>query len=201
PGGQFGPGGTYGASQAGMVVRYRLAPGSAHRPMLYLRGSGPLAAPRGAELAAGLALRPLARVPVAAAAELRAVQGSSGHVVLRPAAMLVSEFPPLVAPLGLRAEIYAAAGYVGGRDATPFVDAQLRADRPIAGVGQAELRAGGGIWGGAQRGAARLDLGPSATLALPLGAGGGRLSADWRFRVMGDATPASGPALTLSAGF
>ena len=40
-----------------------------------------------------------------------------------------------------------------------------------------------------------------ATLAVPLGSGGGRLTADWRFRVAGNAAPASGPALTLSAGF
>jgi len=194
-------GGTYGGGQAGAVVRYHLAPASARRPALYLRASSPLRIPHGAELAAGLALRPLARVPVVAAAELRAVQTSSGRAVLRPAAMLVSEFPPLAAPLGLRAEVYGATGYVGGRDATAFVDGQVRADRRVMRLGPADLRAGGGLWGGAQRGAARLDLGPSATLAVPLGAGGARVSADWRFRVIGDAAPASGPAVTLSAGF
>lgn len=194
-------GGTYGASQAGAVLRYQLVPGSARHPALYLRASSPVTAPHGAELAIGLALRPLPRVPVVAGAELRVVQSRLGRAALRPAAMLVSEFPPMSAPLGLRAEVYAAAGYVGGRDATAFVDGQVRADRRIMRLGAAELRAGGGLWGGAQRGAARLDIGPSATLFLPLGSGSGRLSADWRLRVSGDAAPPSGPALTLSASF
>jgi hypothetical protein len=44
-------------------------------------------------------------------------------------------------------------------------------------------------------------VGPTATLDLPLAGGSGRLSADWRFRLAGTATPGSGPALTLSAGF
>jgi len=61
---------------------------------------------------------------------------------------------------------------------------------------------GGGVWGGAQKGAARLDIGPSATMTIGLGeSAAARLGLDWRFRVAGDAAPASGPALTLSAGF
>ena len=133
-------------------------------------------------------------------AELRATR-LGGREVLRPAAALVSEFPPLNLPLGTRAEIYAQGGYVGGKGATPFVDGQLRLDRTLARAGRFELRAGGGVWGGAQRGAARLDVGPSVTLGLPLGSGGARVAADWRFRVAGDAAPKSGPAITLSAGF
>jgi hypothetical protein len=64
------------------------------------------------------------------------------------------------------------------------------------------VRAGAGAWGGAQKGASRLDLGPAATMGLGLGASASaRLALDWRFRVTGDAAPSSGPALTLSAGF
>ncbi|MBS1239358.1 MAG: hypothetical protein H6R45_64, partial [Proteobacteria bacterium] len=59
----------------------------------------------------------------------------------------------------------------------------------------------GGAWGGAQKGAARLDIGPSASLQLKLGEANSRVSMDWRFRVAGEARPASGPALTISAGF
>lgn len=56
--------------------------------------------------------------------------------------------------------------------------------------------------GGAQKGAARLDVGPAASAAVGLGeSGGARLAVDWRFRVAGSAAPKSGPALTLSAGF
>ncbi|HVR90826.1 MAG TPA: hypothetical protein VHG29_07020 [Novosphingobium sp.] len=191
---------SYGASQAGAVIRYRLAPGSEHRPTFYLRASTALRSPRDEEVAAGFAVRPLARIPVVATAELRATRFTGGET-LRPALALVSEFPPLRLPLGARAEAYGQAGYVGGKGATAFVDGQLRVDRPLLKMGRAELRAGGGAWGGAQHGASRVDVGPSATLGLPLGGGGARVALDWRFRVASDAAPASGPAVTLSAGF
>lgn len=194
------PSGAYGASQAGAVLRYRLVPESGHRPMLYLRASSALQRPRGEEAALGLALRPLPKVPLALMGEARITRTASGNV-LRPAAALVSELPPQQLPLGVRGEAYVQAGWVGGKDHTAFVDGQARAEKSIANLGKFTLRAGGGAWGGAQRGASRLDLGPTATLAVPLGGANGRISADWRFRVAGDAAPGSGPALTLSAGF
>ena len=63
------------------------------------------------------------------------------------------------------------------------------------------MRLGAGAWAGGQEGATRLDLGPRASLRLRLGETASRLALDWRFRVAGEARPASGPALTLSAGF
>ncbi len=194
------PSGTYGASQAGAVIRYRLAPASPAKPTLYLRGTSALQSPRGEELAFGLSLRPLPRVALAAMVEGRATKTMTGTVV-RPAAALVSELPPADLPLGLRGEAYVQGGYVGGRDATAFVDGQARVERRLGGAGRWQLRAGAGTWGGAQKGARRLDVGPTATFELPLGPVGGRLSADWRFRVAGNSAPGSGPALTLSAGF
>lgn len=198
-------GGAYGASQAGIVVRYRLAPASPLRPAIYVRGSSALRFPRGEELAAGFMLHPARHIPAVVSVEVRATRSADGRVAVRPAAGLVSEFPPLPLPLGLRGEAYVAAGYLGGRDGTAFVDGQARIERRIGAAGPLELRIGAGAWGGAQQGAHRLDVGPALTLAAPLGlgagGGGGRLSADWRFRVAGDAAPGSGPALTLSAGF
>lgn len=191
---------TYGASQIGAVLRYRLAPASPLRPALHVRASSAIAAPRDTEVAAGLALRPLRGVPVTVLAEVRVTRLAGGTAV-RPAAMLVSEFPPLDLPLDLRGEVYGAAGYVGGSAATAFAEGQVRIERPLARIGRAEVRAGGGAWGGAQAGASRLDAGPTATLGFPLGAGHARLSADWRFRLAGNASPGNGPALTLSAGF
>lgn len=197
--GGFAPS-TYGASQAGAVMRYRLAPSSEHRPALYLRATSALEAPRGEEAALGLSARPIPGVPVIALAELRATRFQTG-TKLRPAAALVSEFPPVNLPLKARAEAYVQAGYVGGNGATAFVDGQLKVDRPVLRIGQSELRVGGGVWGGAQEGASRLDAGPSATLGLPLGKANARLAMDWRFRLTGNAAPKSGPAITLSAGF
>lgn len=194
------PSGAYGASQAGAVIRYRLAPASSYRPSLYLRATSALHSPRGEEVAAGLSVRPLPRVPLAAMVEARATRTMTGTVV-RPAAAVVSELPPVDLPLGLRGEAYVQAGYVGGRGATAFADGQARLERRLVSAGRWQLRAGGGTWGGAQKGAKRLDVGPTATLDVPLGPINGRLAADWRFRVAGNAAPTSGPALTLSAGF
>ena len=198
--GVFVPLGFYGGSQAGAVLRYRLSVTSRYRPSLYLRGSSGLEYPRGEELALGLSLRPVPRLPVALLLEGRVTRTVSGEIV-RPAMALVSELPPVRLPLGTRGELYVQAGYVGGRDGTAFIDGQARIEHPLVQAGGFQLRAGGGAWGGAQRGANRLDVGPTATLAVPIGPAGARLSADYRFRVVGNAAPGSGPVLTLSAGF
>ena len=60
---------------------------------------------------------------------------------------------------------------------------------------------GGGVWGGAQQGAARLDIGPSLTVDLRLGAAPARIEADYRWRVAGNAEPGNGGVVTLSTGF
>lgn len=197
-----GPAGpTYGASQAGAVLRYRLAPASPHRPAAFLRATAALNGADQREVAAGLAARPVARLPVILAAELRAT-GSRGSMRLRPAISAVTELPGIALPGGLRGEAYGQAGWVGGRGATAFVDGQLHIDRAVAAIGPAELRAGAAAWGGAQQGAARLDIGPAARLGFRLTPTvAGRLGLDWRLRVAGRAAPASGPAITLSAGF
>ncbi len=194
------PSGAYGSSQAGFVLRYRLAPGSPLRPTLYLRATSGLYQPRGEEAAFGLSLRPLPKVPVAVMGEFRVTRTASGNVV-RPAVAVVTELPPARLPLGFRAETYGQAGWVGGKDHTPFIDGQAKLDRPVVKAGNAELRLGAGAWGGAQKGASRIDVGPSATLDLGLGPARARLSADYRWRVAGDAAPGSGAAVTFSAGF
>jgi len=183
------------------VLRYRLAPTSGHRPAVYARVSRALSEPTESEFAAGVTARPFARIPVSLAAELRVTDRSFDREV-RPAAFAVTEFPPLTLPHGLRAEAYAQAGYVGGHFATAFVDGQSRLDAGVAKLARGgEIRAGAGVWGGAQKGAARLDVGPSATFGFPLGRSWSRVALDYRFRVAGDASPRSGPALTISAGF
>lgn len=190
----------YGRSQTGAVIRYSLAPASPLRPQAYLRVAAALAGPREREAAAGLSLRPLLAVPLRFAAEARASESKAGTRV-RPAAYVVTEFPPLDLPLRLRGEAYLQGGYAGGEFATAFVDGQARVERPLARLGETELLGGAGVWGGAQKGAARLDIGPTAAVSFRLGRARGRLAADYRFRVAGDAEPASGPALTVSAGF
>ena len=148
----------------------------------------------------GFSFRPIPGLPVRLMTEGRVTRTSSGTII-RPAAALVSELPPARLPLGTRAEAYLQAGYVGGRGSTAFVDGQARLEKPLVRASSFELRAGGGVWGGAQRGASRLDVGPTATVSFHVGPVGTRLSADYRWRVAGNAAPGSGPVVTLSAGF
>lgn len=194
-------GGSYGASQIGAVLRYRLDRASPNKPSLYLRTSAALNGTREQDAAFGLSLRPLANLPVLALAEARVTRNALGTRV-RPAAFVVTELPTAKLPLGLRGDAYVQAGYVGGKGASAFVDGQARIDAKLFNIGKTEMRAGAAAWGGAQQGASRLDIGPSASLSFRLeDTVGARLSADWRFRVEGRAAPSSGPALTLSAGF
>lgn len=183
------------------MLRYRLAPGNRHRPAAYLRATSALNGSHDREAALGVSARPFTGVPVIAAVELRATTNPQS-TSLRPAGMVVTELPSIALPLGMRAEAYGQAGYVGGSSATAFADGQVRLDRKLVRIAGTELRVGAGVWGGAQKGASRLDFGPTASLAVPLGqSGSARLALDWRFRAKGNAAPSSGPALILSAGF
>lgn len=191
---------SYGRSQAGAVLRYGLAPSSAHLPQAYLRATTALAGPREQEIATGLSARLARGVPLRVAAEVR-VSETGGRTEVRPAAYAVTELPSFKLPLGTRSEIYLQGGYVGGSFATAFIDGQARIERPLLRSAGAEFSLGGGAWGGAQKGAARMDVGPTAALSFSLGPVRGRVAADYRFPMTGDAAPSSGPALTVSAGF
>ncbi len=191
---------TYGASQAGATLRYRLNEGNPASPTAYLRVSTVLDGADERELAAGIAAQPLANVPIVAMAEARVLE-TAGRASIRPAVMLVSQVPSIAAGPRGRIEGYVQAGYVGGDFATVFVDGQARVAGKLADLPKGAMYIGPAAWGGAQRGAARLDLGPSATLEMRLGDTNARLAIDYRFRAAGDAQPGSGPAITLSTGF
>ncbi|RIV83257.1 hypothetical protein D2V17_13775 [Aurantiacibacter xanthus] len=191
----------YGRSQAGVVLAYRLAPESGHRPQLYIRATSALEGPREDGLAAGLSARPVPDVPLRLAAEAR-VSLRDGTSELRPAVFAVTELAPFALPASMVGEAYAQAGWVGGDFATGFVDAQMRITRALVRSEGFALSAGGGAWAGAQKGTRRLDVGPTVSASFRVSDEVyGRLSADYRVRVAGNAEPASGPALTLSAGF
>lgn len=195
----------YGASQAGGVLQYRIAPDAVRDPRLYLRAYRALLERGESELALGGSARPLARVPLRVAGEVRYTDTAFGDAI-RPAAYAVTELAPLRLPYGTRFEAYAQAGWVGGRAATPFADGQASLLREIGGVAvatndAARFAIGVGAWGGAQEGAERVDLGPTARLDFRLGQVPARISVDWRERVAGEAAPESGVAATLSTQF
>ncbi len=192
----------YGSSQFGAVIRYDLRPESSVRTQLYLRATGAIgAAFRDRQAALGAAIRPSPKIPVVGLIEGR-LQQDSDTVRVRPAVALVSELAPFRLPLGAVGEVYGQVGYVGGRDATGFFDAQATAESTVLSLGQGtELAIGAGLWTGGQRGAARLDAGPRVVLHTQVGPLPVRAALDWRERIAGNASPGSGPVLTLAAGF
>lgn len=196
----------YGASQAGAVLRYGLAPASPLHPQVYVRASGALGARvRQQELALGLMVRPLPQVPISLLGEWR-LQQQPGQTRSRPVFMAVTRLPPLRLPLDVEAEAYAQGGWAGGAGATPFFDLSATVQRPVLRpLPGTQFGIGGGVWSGGQRGAVRLDVGPRIELRGLLGPPsrriGVRIGVDWRFRVAGKAEPGSGPAVTVAAGF
>lgn len=190
----------YGGSQAGAMLRYRFGSGSQGAPFAYARATKALVSRGDAEFGLGMGMRPLAGVPVSVQGELRISETATGTLV-RPVVLAVTELPPWRISDRIEAEAYAQGGYIGGDYATPFADGQARVDRRMATVGGAELRLGAGSWGGAQEGAARLDVGPTASLRFDIADVPVRVSLDYRVRVAGDAEPGPGVALTFISGF
>lgn len=195
-GASLGPGGQLGGSQGGIRLRYAL--GSARTLALSARLSSPTRGP-GREAALGLEWRPRG-APVALIAEQRlGLDGTPGG----PALLAVGGLAPRPIAAGFSLEGYAQAGGVlrSGRS-EPFADGALRLAAPVANAGRAgEVTLGLGAWGGAQRDARRLDIGPSAAIALPVGERRVRLTLDWRQRIAGRARPGSGLALTIGSDF
>lgn len=175
-----------GGSQAGVRVAYRLD--DSGRIAMFARAATPLKNGP-AELAAGAQWRPT-RAPVTVYAEVRATDGQA-----YPAVGLFGG-GAVALPARFRLEGYGQAGLIDRDGISGFGDAQVRVVRPIG-----PIEAGAGAWGAAQRGASRVDIGPS--LALPIAADplSLRVTLDWRHRVAGNARPDSGPVLSLGADF
>lgn len=192
---------SYGASQLGAVLSYRLAPGTPRAPAAYLRASRALVDGGETEGALGLRARPFGRIPLALHAEARLTVRPGHSPEIRPAAFVAGGFDRIDLPAQLVARGYGQAGYVGGEFATAFADGAFVAEREVARFDLGRVALGGGVWGGAQQGAARLDIGPSLTVDLRLGAAPARIEADYRWRVAGHAEPGDGGVVTLSTGF
>lgn len=195
----------YGASQVGAVLQYRLSPEGRRDPRLYARAYKAMVRRGESELALGGSARPLPRVPVRVAGEVRFTDAAFTNEV-RPSAYAVTEFAPVRLPYGAQLETYGQVGWVGGASATAFADGQVSVTREVETVAVAtdnalRLSVGAAGWGGAQVDAQRFDLGPTIRLDLTVGEVPARLSLDWRERVGGQAGPDSGLAATLSTRF
>ncbi|MEM9086756.1 MAG: hypothetical protein AAGB23_12595 [Pseudomonadota bacterium] len=195
----------YGASQLGANLQYRIAPANPRDPRAYLRAYRALIERPENELAFGVSARPAGAIPVRVAAEVRATENQFGSDI-RPAVLAITEVPPVSLPWGFTGEVYAGAGYVGGESNTAFVDGQGTIARRVASFDlrnpdALRVSVGAGAWGGAQRDAHRIDVGPTLRLDMSIGELPARFSIDYRERVGGDAAPESGVAATLSTQF
>ncbi len=187
------PGGTLGGSQAGARLHYRLGQSTARSLSLSARLYAPLRRTAGAEAALGLDWRPLAAIPINLLAERRQRLGRDGRSAFSIAAYGGGS---RALGRGVRLDIYGQAGIVGLRARDAFADGAVRVAAPIG-----PLEAGGAVWAAAQPGAARVDIGPQLSIPLRTGRATLRLSAEWRFRIAGEARPDSGPALAIGADF
>lgn len=182
-----------GGAQAGVRVSYALD--TTRRLALTARVSAPLHG-QGREAAAGVSWRPT-RAPVTLIAEQRvSLDGGRGG----PALFAIAGLNPTPIAAGFRVEAYGEAGAIKRDRVEPFADGAARLSRPIT-SGPVRVDLGLGAWGGAQRGATRLDIGPSIGASVPVARHTLRLTLDWRERVAGGAKPTSGPALTLGTDF
>ncbi len=182
-------GGTLGGSQAGARLTYRFNEAWAAS----IRTSSSVGGVRGAEVAGGVRWQPFRSIPVAFTAERREGLGRFGG---RSAFALFAEGGLYHRALFNKVYLdgYIQGGVVGMRNRDLFVDGGATLSRPI----WRNISGGIGVWGAAQPGLYRLDAGPRITMQVRRGI---KVHADYRQRLIGNAAPPSGPAVTLAADF
>ncbi len=187
----------YGGSQSGVIATYRLSGMDASGLFAMLRTAITPGKYAEQELAAGLRWRPLNSVPITLTAERRVRLNGQDQFALYAAGSV--DPAPLAG--GFSASGYAQAGVIPGRRTDMFFDAGLRTDHPVIDLAGLDIAAGFGAWTGGQRGAARMDAGPAVRSNFDIAGMKLQITADWRFKIAGNASPGSGPALTISSGF
>lgn len=188
-------GGQYGGSQSGFVGTYGLH-GDTQIAVL-LRGAIAHGNTNEREIGAGLRWQPARNIPITLTAERRFRNARADAF----AVYVAGGVSRANLPLDFRLDAFAQGGLVSGKDGGAFFDMTGRAERRLATFGKTPVTLGAGIWGGGQKGIFRIDAGPTFGTEIRLGPANVRVNADWRFRIAGDARPASGPALTLSTSF
>lgn len=187
--GALARGGTLGGSQAGARLTYAFNRWIAAS----VRSTSPIGGSVGAEIAGGVRVTPFRSIPLAITAERRQSISSHGG---RSAFALFAEAglyrQPM--PLDFKLDAYLQAGVVGLKSRDYFADGAFAFTRPVYG----RFSAGLGFWGGIQPGLYRVDAGPRISFRVRDNI---HVHADWRQRLVGNAHPASGPALTLAADF
>jgi len=181
-------GGLLGGSQAGARLLWQFDP----HLSASLRASSPINSQRGVEAAIGIRYQPLASLPVAFTLERRHAfrdYGQSAFALFGEGGLYGRRLP-----WGSSLDGYLQAGVVDFNHADWFVDGQAAVTRPV----WRNLSAGVGVWGGAQPGLSRLDVGPRASLRIGARM---RLHLDYRYKLLGNADPGSGTVVTLAGDF
>ncbi len=182
--------GTLGGSQAGARLLWRFNPHLAAS----LRTSAPVNSRRGGEAALGLRYQPFASIPVAVTAERRKAFGQYGAGRNAFAVFAEGGLYGQSMPWNSSLDTYLQAGIVGAKSRDWFVDGQAAVTRPV----WRNLSAGVGVWGGAQPGLSRLDIGPRVSMRV-----GSRMRVhfDYRHKLVGNAEPGSGAVATIAGDF
>lgn len=185
------PQGQLGASQAGLRVLASLPAPIPKSLRLSLRAVTALETNSGREIAPGLSWKPLPALPVEVIVErrIRLARNEGGALAVLVAGGVSDVHISEQAIF----DAYAQTGLVGATRRLKFADGAATVRTEIS----PHIRAGVGVWGGAQPGLSRIDVGPSVRLRIS----GASLSADWRFRVAGNARPGSGPSITIARDF
>jgi hypothetical protein len=182
-------GGQLGASQAGARLVYNF-----NRQLALSARVSSEVGRRGGEIAAGIRVHPLVRIPVWLTAERRQRIGRFGGGRNDFALFAEAGIYQQALPWRLRLDSYLQGGVVGVKSRDLFIDGALSVTRPV----YKNFSFGLGVWGGAQPGLSRLDAGPRVTMQVKRNL---KVHADWRQKLAGNARPGSGPALTLSGDF
>jgi hypothetical protein len=191
------PGGSLGGSQAGTRVLYK--PGLlGNRLGLFARTSSPMRG-LGSDVAFGAELQPFAKVPVRMALEQRFPLDRGG--ARGTALSLIGGVSDLPVTEGVRLNAYAQAGVLGVRRRIGFADGAVTLNRPVAKINAMEVGIGAGSWGAVQPGLSRLDAGPRVELKLPVAGRPARVGLEYRHRLLGNANPGSGAAITVGSDF
>ncbi|NTS65933.1 hypothetical protein HRV97_12260 [Sphingomonas sp. HHU CXW] len=183
-----------GGSQIGARIAYRL---DARGRVAAVARVAAATGVRQQEAAVGVEWQPT-RLPIRLVAEQRI---GIANIRGGPAIGLVGGVSALPLGAGLHVDGYAQGGVIARDRADGYIDGAVSVGRTIASRGRARLELGLGAWGAAQRGAARLDLGPSLVAVLPVEARAIRVGVQWRERVAGNARPGSGAVLSIGADF
>ena len=190
--------GQLGGSQAGMRLDYAIGPDPARGLRLGARVSAPLSG-KGREAAIGIGWKAGPDLPVTFTVERRIGLDRAGRDAF--AAGIAGGIGDVALPADFRLDVYGQAGMVGLRRRDGYGDAAASAMRRIRAGKPISLSAGAGLWGAAQPGVSRLDIGPRLRATLQIGGASIGLGVDWRQRVAGHAAPRSGPAITLEGSF